>query len=149
VSESPETPQPQKPAGLSWPLDRLLGLVPLAIAVLWVAGVAKFRDYELKPLHWLSLVAFAFAMQILGKRIWQRKPLPPMPEGARAIPLAALVAIIVAVVAAVAGGLLEWFATRYFPTDVPWALRTLWHVACAFGAAYCLFLQRLLRVLPA
>ena len=72
-----------------------------------------------------------------------------MPPSARAIPLAALVATIVGAVAFVAGGLLEWVAPRYFPTEVSWGLRTLWHVACAFGASYCLFLRRLLHVLPA
>ena len=127
----------------------MLGLCPLAIAVLWVAGVARFRDYELETVHWLTLVAFAFAMQVIGRRIWKARPLPPMPEGARAVPLAALVATIIAFVAAIVGGVLEWIAPRYFPTQVSWGLRTLWHVACAFGAAYCLFLQRLLRVLPA
>ena len=30
-----------------------------------------------------------------------------------------------------------------------WGLRMLWHAGCAFGAVYCAFLQRLLRVLPA
>lgn len=149
MSDSPEQPKPPQPAGLSQTLDRLLGLVPLGIAIIWVAGVAQFRDYELKPLHWLLLVAFAFAMQVIGKRIWTRRPLPPMPEGARAVPLAAMVATIIAVAAAIAGGMLEWFATRYFPSEVSWGLRTLWHIACAFGASYCLFLQRLLRVLPA
>lgn len=149
MSDSPEHPKPPQPAGLSRTLDRLLGLVPLGIAIIWVAGVAQFRDYELKPLHWLLLVAFAFAMQVIGKRIWARRPLPPMPEGARAVPLAAMVATIIAVAAAIAGGMLEWFATRYFPSEVSWGLRTLWHIACAFGASYCMFLQRLLRVLPA
>ena len=139
--------QPPGPAKLSKPTDRLLGLVPLIIAVLWVAGVARFRGYELDPVQWVPLVALAFAMQVIGNRM--RRPMPPMPQGARAVPLAALVATIVAVVAAVAGGLLEWFTPRYFPTQVSWGLRTLWHVACAFGASYCLFLRRLLRVLPA
>jgi len=143
-----DAPQ-QQPAGLGRGADRLLGLVPLAIAILWVAGVARFRDYQLEPIHWLSLVAFAFAMQVLGKRIRRERPLPPMPPGARAVPLSALVATIVAAVAAVAGGLLEWVAPRYFPTEVSWGLRTLWHVACAFGASYCIFLRRLLRVMPA
>jgi len=139
--------QPPGPAKLSKPTDRLLGLVPLIIAVLWVAGVARFRSYELHPVQWISLVALAFAMQVIGNRM--RRPMPPMPQGARAIPLAALVATVVAIVAAVAGGLLEWVTPRYFPTEVSWGLRTLWHVACAFGASYCLFLRRLLRVLPA
>ena len=124
-------------------------MVPLAIAILWVAGVAGFRNYSLDPIQWLSLVALAFAMQVIGNRMQRRRPLPPMPEGARAIPLAALVASIVGGVAAAAGGLLEWISPRYFPTDVSWGLRTLWHVACAFGASYCLFLRRLLQVLPA
>ena len=123
--------------------------MPLAIAIIWVAGVALFRDYELKPLHWLLLVAFAFAMQVIGARMHAQRPLPPMPPGARAVPLAALVATIVGAAAAIAGGALEWIAPRYFPTEVSWGLRTLWHVACAFGASYCLFLRRLLRVLPA
>ncbi|GEM_PF-3494685 len=143
-------PPAAKPdVGLSKPLDRLLGLVPLAIAIIWVAGVARFRAYELEPLQWLLLVAFAFAMQVIGVRMRRQRPLPPMPSGARAVPLAALVATIVGAAAAVAGGALEWVAPRYFPTEVSWGLRTLWHVACAFGASYCLFLRRLLRVLPA
>ncbi|MGC6488567.1 MAG: hypothetical protein ACON4Z_13050 [Planctomycetota bacterium] len=142
-------PAPNRDVGLPRPLDRLLGLVPLAIAIVWVAGVARFRDYELQPLHWLLLVAFAFAMQVIGARMRAQRPLPPMPSGARAVPLAALVATIVGAAAAVAGGALEWVAPRYFPTEVSWGLRTLWHVACAFGASYCLFLRRLLRVLPA
>jgi len=149
VSAPPDPNGAPRSTGLSKPLDRLLGLVPLAIAILWVAGVAKFRDYELEPIHWVTLTAFAFAMQVIGRRARRRRPLPPMPEGARAVPLAALVATIVAAAAAVAGGALEWVAPRYFPTEVSWGLRTLWHVACAFGASYCMFLQRLLRVIPA
>ncbi len=149
MSEPSAPPEPRPPAGLSKPADRLLGLAPLAIAILWVAGVARFRDYELEPIHWVTLTAFAFAMQVLGRRARRRRPLPPMPPGARAVPLAALVASIVAAAAAVAGGALEWVAPRYFPTEVSWGLRTLWHVACAFGASYCMFLQRLLRVIPA
>ena len=78
-----------------------------------------------------------------------KKLLARLVECARAIPLAALVATIVGAVAFVAGGLLEWVAPRYFPTEVSWGLRPLWHVACAFGAGYCLFLRRLLHVLPA
>ena len=35
-----DAPQ-QQPAGLGRGADRLLGLVPLAIAILWVAGVAQ------------------------------------------------------------------------------------------------------------
>ena len=141
--------QPPRPSGLSKPFDRLLGLAAFAIAIIWVAGVARFRDYELEPIQWLSLAALTFARSVIGGRMRRRRPMPPMPQGARAIPLAALVATIVGAVAFVAGGLLEWVAPRYFPTEVSWGLRTLWHVACAFGASYCLFLRRLLHVLPA
>ena len=47
------------------------------------------------------------------------------------------------------GGILEAVAQNYMPSDVPWGLRMLWHAGCAFGAVYCAFLQRLLRILPA
>ena len=59
------------------------------------------------------------------------------------------VAAIIAAMACVFGGILEWVAQNYLPSEVPWGLRMLWHAACAFGASYCMFLQRLLRVLPA
>jgi hypothetical protein len=147
VDSAPQ--QPPRPSGLSKPFDRALGLAAFAIAIIWIAGVARFRDYELEPVEWLSMAALAFAMSVIGKRMRRRRPLPEMPPSARAIPLAALVATIVGAVAFVAGGLLEWVAPRYFPTEVSWGLRTLWHVACAFGASYCLFLRRLLHVLPA
>ena len=127
----------------------MLGLCPIGIAVIWVAGVAMFRNYPLTTLNWLLLIAFAFAMDVIGKRIWKRRPLPPLPEGARAIPLSALAAIAIAFVAAIVSGILEWFATDYFPTDISWGMRTLWHSACAFAASYCAYLQRLLKVLPA
>ena len=63
-------------------------------------------------------------------------------------PLAALIATIVGLMACVVGGILEFVAQDYFPSDVAWGLRMLWHAGCAFGAVYCAFLQRLLRVLP-
>lgn len=127
----------------------MLGLCPLGISILWVAGVALFRGHELQPMEWLMLLAVGFALHLIARLSWQRRPLPPMPEGARAVPLAALVAAIVAVVAGIIGGVLELVAENYFPSEVAWGLRVLWHTACAFGAAYCAFLQRLLRVLPA
>ena len=129
--------------------DRLHSLCPLAISILWVAGVALFRGHELKPTEWLILVLGGFALHVISRLTWSRRPLPPLPEGARAVRLSALVAMIVAVMASVVGGVLEFAAQGYFPSDVPWGLRMLWHAACAFGATYCAFLQRLLRVMPA
>ncbi|MFK7740034.1 MAG: hypothetical protein AB8H80_06885 [Planctomycetota bacterium] len=154
--EPPQTTPPErqprpdpKSVGLSPLLDRLLGLCPLAIAVLWIAGVSRFRGYDMKPLEWAVLVAAAFAMHIIGRRAWRRRPLPQLPENARAMPLAGLVAMLIALLVGVLAGILELVANRYFPSEVPWGLRTLWHAACAFGASYCSFLQRLLRVIPA
>ena len=129
--------------------DRLLGLCPLAICILWTAGIALFRGHELKQAEWLMLIAGGFALNVLARLTWSRRPLPPLPEGATAMKLSALIATIVSVMACIAGGVLELVAQNYFPSEVPWGLRMLWHAACAFGAVYCAFLQRLLRVLPA
>ena len=128
--------------------ERILGLISLGIALLWIAGVARFRDHELKPSEWLIQVAGGFALHILARRTWNRRPLPALPEGARAMHLAALIATIVAAMTCILGGILEMVAQQYLPSEVPWGLRILWHGACAFGASYCVFLQRLLRVLP-
>lgn len=150
VAAKPANPlkQPNRSPGAVW-LDRLLSLCPLAICILWAAGVAIFRGHELKPIEWMILVVAGFALQLLARMTWYRRPLPPLPEGARAVPLAALIATIVAVIACLFGGILEVVAENYFPSDVAWGLRMLWHAGCAFGAVYCAFLQRLLRVLPA
>jgi len=129
--------------------ERLLGIASLGIAILWVAGIARFRDHELKPVEWLMLIAGGFALQIITKRAWAHRPMPPLPEGARAMHLATLIAAIIAAMACVFGGILELVAQAYLPSEVPWGLRMLWHAACAFGASYCMFLQRLLGVLPA
>ena len=124
-------------------------MCPLAISILWAAGVATFRGYEMKPTEWLILIVAGCALQLMSRLTWYRRPLPPLPEGARAVPLSALIATIVALMAAVVGGILEVVAQNYFPSDTAWGLRTLWHAGCAFGAVYCAFLQRLLRILPA
>ncbi|MFT7535271.1 MAG: hypothetical protein ACI85K_001223 [Hyphomicrobiaceae bacterium] len=150
MAAKPASPnkQPNRSTGAVW-LDRLLGLCPLAIGILWAAGVAVFRGLELQPTQWLMLVAGGFSLQLIARMTWHRRPLPPLPEGARAVPMAALIATIVAVMAGVIGGILELVTENYFPSDVAWGLRTLWHTGCAFGAVYCAFLQRLLRELPA
>ena len=130
-------------------IDRLLAMCPLAICILWAAGVALFRGHEMKATEWLILISAGIALQVIARLTWYRKPLPPLPENARAVPLAALIATIVGVMACIVGGILEAVAQNYLPSDVPWGLRMLWHAGCAFGAVYCAFLQRLLRVLPA
>jgi hypothetical protein len=47
----------------------------------------------------------------------------------------------------VLGGIGEAMVQSHYPSELSWGLRTLWHTACAFGASYCAFLHRLLRVM--
>ncbi|MCA8967300.1 MAG: hypothetical protein KDC48_20635, partial [Planctomycetes bacterium] len=112
---------------------RILGICPVLIAVLWVAGIAHFRDYEFTPGEWAVLVAVAFTLHILSNRMRRPRPVPQLPEGANPITMSALAALILAVLIAFAAGLLEWLAEPHLPTRTPWALRTLWHAACGFA----------------
>lgn len=108
-----------------------------------------FRGHELMPSEWLILGSGGFALHVLARLSWYRRPLPKLPDGARAVPLSALIALVLTVIASVVATALELVAQNYFPSAVALGLRVLWHAACAFGALYCAFLQRLLRVLPA
>lgn len=125
--------------------DRLLGLCPPAIAVLWVAGIAHFRAFELSPVEWAVLAAAGFSIHVVVRRFARPRPLPKLPDGARPGPVAAFAAALLALLAAVVGGVAEAMLDDPAAREVPWALRTLWHAACAFGASYCSFLQRLWR----
>ncbi len=122
---------------------RILGICPVLIAVLWVAGIAHFRDYAFTPMEWAVLLASAFALHIISNRLRRPRPLPQLPEGANPIKMATLASLILAVLVAFAAGVLEWLAEPHLPTSTPWALRTLWHAACAFAASYCGLLLRL------
>lgn len=133
-----------EPKRTPWQL-RALRLCPLAVALLWVAGIAHVRALHLSPAEWAVVVASGFVIQTLTRRFARPRPLPPLPEGAQPAVLAALAAAIVAVLAAAIGGVAESIVQRMQPSDAPWALRTGWHAACAFAASYCAFLERLLR----
>jgi hypothetical protein len=124
---------------------RLLSLCPIAISVLWVAGVTRFRGYSLETQEWLVVVAAAFSLHVLTRRLRRPKPLPPLPERTNPLTLAALAAALVAGLALVIGGTLELLVDSQEPSATSWALRSLWHGACAFGACYCAFLHRLLQ----
>ncbi len=121
----------------------VLGVCPLLIALLWLVGVAKFRQYHLTPKEWAVVVACGTALHLLSRRTMRPRPLPPLPAGASPNALAALAGAILGFIAAVIGGFFEWVVEPSQPSEVSWFLRTTWHGACAFGASYCTFLLRL------
>jgi len=127
----------------------LLGICPLLISLLWIAGIAQFREFRLEPLEWAALAAIGFALQLLSRRARRHRPLPQLPANANPAAIAGLAATIVGVLVGCLGALFEWFLQSYRPSDVPLALRALWHGACAFAASYCGFLLRLQLALEA
>ena len=127
---------------------RSLGLLPTAIAILWVAGIAHFRQYSMSSSEWLVVVAFALALHALTRRL-QPRPRPlQLPEGINRMNVALLAAGMLGAVAGLLGGLGEWIAEHYVPSDHPLPLRATWHAACAFAAAYCTLLRRLYATAP-
>jgi len=133
-----------EPARANW-ADHLLRLCPILIAMVWIAGVASFRDFAMQPLHWAIAAAAGFATLVVLRRLMLRQPTPKLPEGASVVKVSAWIALVFALITFVVGGIVEVAAQQRFPSDTPWGLRTLWHGACAYGGAYCVFLQRLLR----
>lgn len=123
---------------------RFLSLCPPAITVLWVAGVTRFRGYSLTAQEWLVAVLGVLAMHVLLQRARRQRPLPPLPERANPLTLAALAAALVAAVSLLLLGVLELVGDTYVPSDTSWFLRTTWHGACVFGVCYCGFLHGLL-----
>lgn len=122
----------------------MLGLCPVLVAVLWLAGFARFRGIELTAVEWLLVAAAVLALQAIGRRVARPRPLPPLPEHTNPAVMAALAAGLAMLPAGLLGGGLEWILDGDQPSDVPWALRTLWHAACAFAVCYCGFLLQLL-----
>jgi hypothetical protein len=122
---------------------RFLGVCPVLVALLWIAGIARFRDFEIAAMEWGALAALGFALHLITGRARHRRPLPPLPERANPASLALFAAGIVGLLIGVLGSVFEWFVEAYQPSTVPLPLRGLWHAACAFAAAYCGFLLRL------
>lgn len=125
------------------PAQTALSLAPVLVALLWIAGIARFRDYALSTNEWAVLLASAFALHLLQKRALRPKPLPPLPPDANPAILALLAAVVVGLLASVFGGAAEAMLPPGTPDGTPWPLRTLWHGACAFAGSYCAFLGRL------
>jgi hypothetical protein len=124
-------------------LRRFLGVCPVLVTILWIAGIAHFRAYDVQAREWAAITAGAFALHLLVQRASPPRPLPALPKGTSPFLLAALVAAILAIVAAILGGLLEHLIETYRPSTTSWALRTTWHAACTFAASYCGFVPRL------
>lgn len=125
-----------------WTL-RLLGLAAPLVGLLWVAGIARFRGYELTAGEWSAVVLAAFAMHLVVGRRGARRALPALPEGYNLVAVATLAAALLAVLTGVLGALFEWLVDQYQPSEYSLAARALWHAACAFGGAYCTFVHRL------
>jgi hypothetical protein len=125
------------------PAQTALSIAPVLVALLWIAGIARFRNYELTTNQWAVLLATAFALHLLQKRALRPKPLPPLPPGVNPAILALLAGLIVGALATVLGGAFEAMLPPGAPEESPWGLRAFWHGACAFGGSYCAFLGRL------
>lgn len=121
---------------------RIVDLLPTPIAVLWVVGIARFRDIELGTSEVLALLAAAFALRLLSNRLRPTRRVV-LPANVNPVFVATLGAALLGAVALLFGGaieaLLEWREPR---PNTPWWLRTVWHGACAFAASYCRFLAR-------
>jgi hypothetical protein len=146
VTGSPPTGRPRQPV-----LVRVLRTLPTGIAVLWIAGVAQFRDMQFTALDYAVLLAAAFALQVVMQRLRGRERPIVLPKGANPTTVAFLAAAITGTLALVIGGALELATSSSDGAPVtPWWLRTLWHGACAFGASYCRILSRTqqMRVQP-
>jgi len=122
---------------------RLLSICPVLIAVLWIAGVSRFRGHEMTGPQWSAVVAGAFALTALSGLAGRRRPLPKLPEGSNPVTISMLAAAILAVIAAVVAAVFEAIVDQYRPSEVNLAWRATWHAACAFAATYCTFLHRL------
>jgi hypothetical protein len=130
------------------PLVQLLRLCPTLIAILWVAGVAHFRGYELNRIEWLVIAGSAFVLQLLTNRAAPVQLKTPLPPGTTPRAVAALAASMLALLAAVLGGVFEVVIEPMRTSETSWALRTAWHAACVFAASYCAVLLRLQQQRP-
>jgi hypothetical protein len=139
---SPSQPGPYRQR--SDPTVRLLSLMPSLVAGLWIVGVTRFRDLDLDLRSYVAIFATTMALLLLLRRA---RPMPPhidLAAGSNPRSMALLVAVLTGGIALLLGGALEaLLAGGDPPIKTPWHLRTLWHGACAFAAAYFRLLGKL------
>lgn len=121
---------------------RLLAPCPMAVLLLWIAGVARFREYRIAGREWLFLAVAALGLDAAARGV-RRSARPPVVETSHAATVSAVAAAVVGVAALLGGGLLEFVVERIRPTASSLPLRALWHGACAFAFTYCTLLLRL------
>jgi hypothetical protein len=122
---------------------RVLNLLPTGVAVLWIAGIAQFRELPMTSIDYAVLLAFALALQILMRRLRPRSNAIVLPASANPTVVSLLAASLTGAVALLVGGVLESLVPVQEQGPTPLWLRTVWHGACAFAASYCRFLARI------
>ncbi len=126
------------------PTRRILSLMPSLVAGLWIVGVTRFRDLDLDLRSYIAIFATTMALLLLLRRA---RPLPrhiDLAPGSNPRSMALLVAVLTGGIALLLGGALEAvLAGGDPPVKTSWHLRTLWHGACAFAAAYFRLLGKL------
>lgn len=121
---------------------RLLAPCPIAILLLWVAGVARFRDYQIAGREWFFLAVAAFGLDAVARGV-RRGVRTPDVAATHASAVSAIAAAVVGTAALLGGGLLEFVVERIRPASTGVPLRAVWHGACAFAFTYCTLLLRL------
>ncbi|MEQ1632729.1 MAG: hypothetical protein ABL997_10180 [Planctomycetota bacterium] len=143
MSAAPLRPRPRPPLR-----TRILNFLPTLIAVLWIAGIAQFRELPMTAMDYAVLLAFAIALQTLLRRLRPRPNPVMLPADANPTVVTLLAATLTGVIAIVVGAVLESLVPASEQGPTPFWLRTLWHGACAFAASYCRFLSRIVPMEP-
>jgi hypothetical protein len=122
---------------------RVLWGAPVAIFVLWLAGIASYRAWSIPAGQHVVLLTLLLSAKLVCGWVLPARPRFVLPMGRNLLSLTLQVGIITAVVGLILGGIVEAGVPHSDPGyGTPWLLRTFWHGACAFGASYASFLGR-------